>query len=103
MQEQRPATPAASDVAHTRPRLARGLGRGMRVRVELRLLQAVLGVGEVSTAVLLVLVEEEFVELVAEVVMVRDILARALEVVGIERLEQALPALLRQRLSALAP
>ena len=84
VQVQRHSAPAATDVEHPLTRLERELGGDMGLLVELRLLQAILGIGEVSAAVLFVLVEEEFVKLVAEVVMVGDVLARALEVVRVE-------------------
>ncbi len=93
VQEERHPAPAAADVENALAGLERELGGDMRLLVELGLLEAVLRVGEVGAAVLLVLVEEEFVELVAKVVVVRDVLARALQIVGVERLEQAFPAL----------
>jgi hypothetical protein len=55
----------------------RQLGRNVGLLVELRLLQAVARVGEVGAAVLQVRVEEEPVEIVAEIIMVRDVAARA--------------------------
>jgi hypothetical protein len=83
VQEQRHPAPAAADVEHALARLERELGGDVRLLVELRLLQGlVLRVGPVSAAVLLVGVEEEVVELVTEVVMMGDILARAAKIVG---------------------
>ena len=76
--EQRHPAPAAADVEHPLARLEVELGGDMRFLVGLRLLKAVPRIGEIGTAVLLVVVEEEFVELVLEVVMVRDVLSCAL-------------------------
>ena len=45
----------------------------MRLLVGLRLLEAVARVGEIGAAILQVVVEEEVVELVADVVMVGDV------------------------------
>ena len=79
--------PQPQPMSSTRwPGFKRELGGDMRLLVGLRLLEAVVGVGEVGAAVLLVVVEEEFVELVAEVVMVRDVAcARASDCCGRSR------------------
>src|SRR5690242_21530792 len=75
----------------------------MRLLVGLRLFEAVAGVGPVGAAVLFVRVEKEFVELVLQVVMMRDVLPRALEVVGgQEALDRSRRLALRQSLAALA-
>ena len=89
VQIERHPAPAAADVEHALPRLERELGGDMRLLVGLRLLEAVAGVGEVSAAILLVVVEEEFVELVLEVVMVGDVAPRALGVVAPEEAPRA--------------
>ena len=90
MQVQRHPAPAAADVEHPLPRRERELGGNMRLFVGLRLLEAVGGIGKVSAAVLLVVVEEEFVEFVAEVVMVRHVATRSRRVVAPELAHQAL-------------
>ena len=48
----------------------------MRLLVGLRLFQAVAGIGEIGAAVLQVIVEEERVERIADIVMMRDVAAR---------------------------
>ena len=65
VQIERHPAPAAADVEHALAGLERELGGDMRLLVRLRLLEAVGGVGEISAAVLPVVVEEEFVQLVA--------------------------------------
>ena len=70
--ERRPA-PAAADVEHALAGLQIELGGDMRLLVGLGLFEAVGGIGEVGAAVLPVVVEEEVVELVADVVMVGDV------------------------------
>src|SRR5215204_3207957 len=67
----------------------------MRLLVGLRLLQAVVRVGEISAAVLKVVVEEEAIEIVADVVMMGDVLARAPRLI-------ALPEVFLQPVLALA-
>jgi hypothetical protein len=57
----------------------------MRFLVCLRLLEAVGRIGEVRAAVLHVGIEEDFVELVAEVVMVGDVAPRAARIVAPDR------------------
>ena len=73
---QRGPAPAAADVEDVLARLQMQLGGDMRLFVGLRLLQAVGRLGEIGAAVLQVVVEEEAVEVVADVVMVGDICAR---------------------------
>ena len=73
VQVQRQPAPAAADVEHLHAGLETQLGRNMRLLVELGLLDRVGGVGEVAAAVLQVFVEEEPVEVIADVVVVRDI------------------------------
>ena len=61
--DRRPA-PAAADVEHPLAGLQVQLGGDMRLLVGLGLLQAVSGIGEVSAAILPVVVEEELVQFV---------------------------------------
>ena len=76
VQIKRHPAPAAADVEHALAGLEVELGGDMRLLVGLRLLEAVGRIGEVSAAVLQVVVEEERVEVVADVVMVGDVAAR---------------------------
>ena len=97
MHRQRHRAPAAADVEHALPGLEVELGRDMRLLVALRLFQAVARVGEVSAAVIAVGVEEQLVQFVVEVIMVRDVLARRSGVVAAEaRAELAHHALLER-------
>ena len=73
--EREPA-PAAADVEHPLARLEVQLGGDMGLLVELGLLEAVARIGEIAAAILQVGVEEEPVEVVAEVVMVGDVALR---------------------------
>jgi hypothetical protein len=93
VQKKRHPPPAAADVEHPLTGLERKLRSDMRFLVELRLLQRlVIGVGPIGAAILLVVVEEEFVKLVAEVVMMSDVPSCSLQVV---RQEQPLERLRR--------
>ena len=82
---ERRAAPAAADVEHPLAGLQRELGGDVRLLVRLRLLEAVGGVGEVGAAILQVVVEEEAVEVVAEVVMMRDVAPRRARLVAAEQ------------------
>ena len=73
----REAAPAAADIEHPEPRRQAELGRDMGHLVELGLLDRVGEIGEIAAAILEVGVEEEAVEVVADVVMVGDVVARA--------------------------
>ncbi len=68
-------SPAAADVEHARIRLDLKLRRNQPLLGELGIIEALAGVFEISTAVLVVLVEEELVETMVQIVMVRDIAA----------------------------
>src|SRR5215212_4715991 len=67
--ESHPA-PSAADVENMLAGRQREFCRKMRFLVGLRLLEAVIRIREVGAAILLVLVEEEFVQLVLQIVMV---------------------------------
>ena len=82
---QRHPAPAAADVEHPLPRLESELGGDVRLFVELRLFEAVSGIGVISAAILLVVVEECFVEFVRQVVMMGDIAPRRRGRVAAER------------------
>jgi hypothetical protein len=69
----RHAAPAAADVEHALPGFQVELGGNMRLLVGLRLFQAVGGVGVIGATVLAVRVEEEVVQVVAEVIVVGDV------------------------------
>ena len=58
----------------------------MRLLVELGLFKAVFRIGEVGAAVLFVLIEEEFVEIVLEIIMMSDVAPRSLQRRGAHRL-----------------
>ena len=77
VQIQSQAAPAAAEIEHPLARLQQQLRGDMRLLVELGLLDAVRRIGEVGAAVLHVRVEEEPVEVVADVVMMDDVALRA--------------------------
>ena len=68
--------PAAAYVEHLHPRLETELGGDMGLLVELRLFDAVRRIGEVAAAILEVGVEEELVEVVADVIVMGDVAQR---------------------------
>ena len=84
---EREAAPAAADVEHALPRLQQQLGGDMALLVGLRLLDGLIGREEVGAGILPVGVEEKIVERVREVVVMRHVLARAVQ--GIVLLEDA--------------
>ncbi|MCY1171295.1 hypothetical protein D9M73_114000 [compost metagenome] len=77
VQVQRHATPAATDVEHGHAGLQREFGRDMRFLVVLRLFQAVGRIGKIGAAILAVGVEEEIVQPVRQIIMVRNIALRS--------------------------
>jgi len=72
----RHAAPAAADVENTLPRRERKLCRDMRLFRRLRFLQRHIGTRPIGAAILHIAVEEEAVEVVADVVVMRDVRAR---------------------------
>ncbi len=71
---ERHAAPAAADVEHLLAGLQGELGGDVRFLVELGLFQADrLRIGEIGAAILPVRVEEEIVEIVRQIIMMRDI------------------------------
>ena len=84
----RHAAPAAADIEHALLRRERQLGRDMRLFRRLSLLQRHVGARPIGAAILHVAVEKEAVEVVADVVMMRDIRARRAP--AIDRIEPRL-------------
>ena len=84
---EREAAPAAADIEHALPRLEQQLRRDMALLVGLRFLDRLVGRQEIGAGVLPVAVEEEIVEHVGEIVVMRHVLARAVQ--GIVLLEDA--------------
>ena len=80
---ERHVAPAAADVEDLQAGLEIELGRDQPQLVLLRLLQALVVVEEVGAGVLHALVEEQLVEVVAEVVVVRDVLLRLADRIGL--------------------
>ena len=74
---ERGPAPAAADVEHALAGLEIELGGDMRLLVRLRLVEAVGGIGEVSAAVLAIVIEEQGIELVRQVVMMRHVAPRS--------------------------
>ena len=70
-------TPAAADVQHALAGFQVKLGGDMRLLVNLRLFQTVRRIGEVGAAILHVGIEEEPVEIIAEIIMMRDVALRS--------------------------
>ena len=68
VQIEREPAPAAADVEHLHPRLQMQLGGEMRLLVELRLFEAVVGVAVIAAGILAVGVEEQFVQPAGEVI-----------------------------------
>ena len=80
--------PARADVEHLLPRAQQQLGRDMPLLVGLRCLEVVLRRLEIGAGILAVAVEEQFVELVGQIVMVLDVAPRAVNrVVLMDRAE----------------
>ena len=77
VQIEREPAPAAADVEHLHAGLQVQLGGDMRFLVELRLLEAVLGIAEIGAGILAVLVEEQLVEAAGEVVGMLGVAPRA--------------------------
>ena len=94
--------PAAADVEHLHPRLEAELGGDMGLLVELRLVDVVRRIGEVAAAILQVGVEEELVEVVADIVVMGDVAQRRR--LPVERAQQVSDpaALAQERIGAVA-
>ena len=75
--EREPA-PAAADIEDALSGLEQQLGGEMALLVELRRLEIVVGPAEIGAGILPVLVEEELVEPLREVIVMGDVLARAM-------------------------
>src|SRR3546814_9056943 len=73
VQVQGHAAPTAAYVKHSLAGFQRQLGCDMRFLVELRLLQAVIGINEVGAAILTIPIKEEFVEPIRQIIVMRDI------------------------------
>ena len=100
---EREVAPARADIEHLEARLEAELCRDEAQLVALRLLERVGVVDEIGAGVLHALVEEEPVEVVAEVVVVRDVGLRLADLVRLlEALEAARdpPQHLLQRIGA---
>jgi hypothetical protein len=76
VQIQRHAAPSAADVEHPLPRCERQLGRDMRLLVGLRALQRHRRIGEIGAAILAIGVEEEIVQSIRQIVMMRHVAPR---------------------------
>ena len=91
-QEQGHATPTGADVEQRLAGLQQKLGGDMALLLLLRLLERLLAGPEVGAGILPVAIEEEIVELVVEVVVVRDVALRlANRIVLLEGPHQPLP------------
>ena len=102
---ERKVAPAAADIEHPESRLKAQLGSDQAQLVALGLLQRVAVAQEVGAGVLQALVQEQPVEIVAEVVVVRDVLLRPADRVGLLEAAQAPrnpPQRLLQRIGARA-
>src|SRR5689334_23272084 len=71
------AAPARTDIEHALAAADEELGADVALLGKLRIVERLLGALEISAAVLPVRVEEQRVELLVEVVVVRDVAARA--------------------------
>src|SRR5262249_26252278 len=92
-QVEREPAPAAADVENMLSRLQKQLRGEVPLLVELRRVEILVGLAEISTGILPVGVEEETVEAVREVVMMRDIGARpALRIVLLEPAQEVAEA-----------
>ena len=74
---ERKAAPAAADVEHRGAGLEAQLGGEMPLLGELGVVERLVGRFEIGAAILLVAVEKERIEPAVEIVMMRDIVARA--------------------------
>ena len=77
-QVHREPAPAAADVEHAVVALDQELGRQVPLLGDLGVVEGLVGGLEVGAAILAVGVEEQRIELAVEVVVVRDVAARAL-------------------------
>ena len=71
------AAPAAADIQHFLPRFQGELGGDMRHLLHLRLFQAVIRRLVIGAGILPVLIKEQVIEVIAQVIMMGDILERA--------------------------
>ncbi len=95
---ERKAAPAAADIEHSLPGLQQQLRRDVALLVGLRHLDALVGRQKIGAGILPVGIEEEIVERVRKVVVMRDIGARAPQrIVLLENAEGAAETLIERR------